>query len=141
MKVRIFITVTFLMLGFTSIEAQSRMTKETKVVLVINEKTNLITNIVTQASSGVEREMTKKYPNSIFYSGLLKGGYKNDKYGLGPIIGSLITIYTNRQLFADDRLGNFDRMGNFKKGDVVKLGRNQGEIISKLQVEMTIKIL
>jgi len=115
MNTKIFITVFVLMFGFTNIEAQKRMNKETKIVLVVSEKTNLVTNLAIYAemqdlmNTRGKTLISKKYPNSKFYLGLLKGDYKVERFGLGPVIGTLITIYTNKELFAEDRWGTLTR--------------------------------
>jgi len=146
MKIRIFITTVFLMFGFFNTQAQKKMIKKIKIVLVVNEKTNLVTNLIDHAkikdliNTRGESQIHKKYPDSKFYIGLLKGNYKSNKSSILPSGGSTITVNTSKQLFGD-KLGNFDKMGNFKKGDLVKLGGSEAEVISKLQVEMTLKVL
>lgn len=146
MNTKIFITAIVLMFGFTNIDAQTRTDKATKIVLVVNEKTNLVTDLAIYAE--IQRLMNtrgttlidKKYPNSNFYLGLLKGNYKVASGSIIPGRSATIIMYTNKGIL-EDRLGNFDKMGDFRQGDVVKLGRSEAAVISKLPVEMTLKVL
>ncbi len=130
MKFKILILLSII--GFYQVQAQTRTTKETKVVLVVNKKTNEITNMELFDVKNAEMVLPKKYPNSKFYIGVLKGNFELNKDVIEPKSGALITMYTDKQLFSSDK---------FIKSENITIGKVKTQIISSKKGELILKTL
>ena len=124
---------TFIMVifGLLFTQAQTRSTAETKVILVAHKDSNQITNIELFMDQITENEMSKKYPKSIFFLGLFKGRYELNNNAILPKSESIITMYTDKQLFSN---GQFMPSKNMKIGNIKtkEISRKKGELIMKV---------
>ncbi len=130
MKFKILILLSII--GFYQVQAQTRTTKETKVVLVVNKKTNKVTNMELFDAKNSEKILPKKYPNSKFYIGVLKGNFELNKDVIEPKSGAFITMYTDKQLFSNDKF-----VGN----DNITIGKIKTQIISSKNGELVLKTI
>ncbi len=130
MKFKILILLS--VIGFYQVQAQTRTTKETKVVLVVNKKTNKVTNMELFDAKNSEKILPKKYPNSKFYIGVLKGNFELNKDVIEPKSGAFITMYTDKQLFSNDKF-----VGN----DNITIGKIKTQIISSKNGELVLKTI
>lgn len=110
--------------------AQTRSTKETKVVLIVNQKTNEVSGLELFETQNSEIMLPKKYPSNIFYLGILKGTYELAKNVVQPKSGAIITIYTDKQLFSEDQFSLKESI-NFGSVKTKVVSRNKGELILK----------
>jgi len=122
--------ITILLLGL-NVKAQTRSTAETKVILVINKGSNQITNIELFKPQITENEMLKKYSKSIFFFGLFKGKYELNNNVILPKSESIITVYTDKQLFSNNQ---------FSPNKNMKIGNSKAKEISRKKGEINIKI-
>lgn len=132
MKLKLIFIIAFFLISLTSLQAQIRSTKETKVVLLVNKETNAVSGIALFDVNKAERELPKKHPNTVFYLGVLKGNYvlNNDLIELKS--GAVITMYTNKQLFSKDQfLLNKEKNINIGKVKTKIINVKKGEIILK----------
>jgi len=130
MKFKILILLSII--GFYQVQAQTRITKETKVVLVVNKKTNEVTNMKLFDAKNSEKILPKKYPNSKFYIGVLKGNFELNSDIIEPKSGAIITMYTDKQLFSNDKF-----VGN----DNITIGKIKTQIISSKNGELVLKTI
>ena len=112
------------------INAQTRSTKETKVVLIVSQKTNEVSGLELFEIQNSENILPKKYPGNKFYLGILKGIYELDENVVQPKSGAVITIYTNKQLFSEDQFSLKENI-NFGNIKTTVVSRKNGELILK----------
>lgn len=117
-------------LGTLFSQAQTRSTKETKVVLIVSQKTNEVTGLELFEIQNSKNVLPKKYPGSKFYLGTFKGSYELTKNVVQPKSGAIITIYTEKQLFSEDQFSISDNI-NFGGTKTMVVSRKNGEIILK----------
>ena len=130
LKSKVGYLVFLLLFNVCVFNAQTRITKETKVVLIVSQKTNEVLGLELFEAKNSENILPKKYPNGAFYLGILKGVFELDKSQVQPQSGSIITLYTDKQLFSEDQfmLKESVRFGNVQTKVV---SRNKGELILK----------
>ncbi len=131
MENKLFYTFIMVVFGLFFTQAQTRSTAETKVILVVNNDSNQITNIELFKPEITENEMSKKYIKSIFIYGLFKGRYELNDNVILPKSESIITMYTDKQLFSNNK---FIPSKNIKIGNLktTEISRKKGEIIIKI---------
>ncbi len=131
MENKLFYTFIMVVFGLFFTQAQTRSTAETKVILVVNNDSNQITNIELFKPEITENEMSKKYIKSIFIYGLFKGRYELNDNVILPKSESIITMYTDKQLFSNSQ---FSPSKNMKIGNIKtkEISRKKGEIIIKI---------
>jgi hypothetical protein len=112
------------------VQAQTRTTKEAKVILVVDKDSNQITNIELFNTQITENEMNKKYLKSVFFLGLFKGRYELNNNAIMPKSESIITIYTDKLLFSNSEFspGKNIKIGSIKTKEI---SRKKGELILK----------
>lgn len=110
--------------------SQTRSTKETKVVLIVNQKTSKVSGLELFETQHAENILPKKYPGNTFYLGILKGTYELDNNVVLPKSGAIITIYTDKQLFSENQLSLKENI-NFGSAKTKVVSRNKGELILK----------
>ena len=122
--------IIFLLFLIFYAQAQTRTTKEAKVILVVDKDSNRIKNIELFNTQITEDEMLKKYSKSIFFLGSFKGRYELNNNAILPKSESIITIYTDKQLFSDSEFspGKNIMIGNIKTKEI---SRKKGELILK----------
>ena len=121
----------FLLFTVFYAQAQTRTTKEAKVILVVDKDSNKITNIELFTAQITESEISRKYSKSIFFLGVFKGRYELNNNAIIPKSESIITIYTNKQLFSNY---HFSPSKNLTIGDIKtkEISRKKGELIIKI---------
>ena len=131
MENKLFYTFIMVVFGLFFTQAQTRSTAETKVILVVNNDSNQITNIELFKPEITENEMSKKYIKSIFIYGLFKGRYELNDNVILPKSESIITMYTDKQLFSNNK---FIPSKNIKIGNLntTEISRKKGEITIKI---------
>lgn len=131
MESKLFYTFIMVVFGLFLTQAQARSTVETKVILVVNKDSNQITNIELFNSEITENEMSKKYLKSIFFFGLFKGRYELNNNVIFPKSESIITMYSDKQLFSNSQ---FPPIKNMKIENIKteEISRKKGEIIIKI---------
>lgn len=134
MNLKFFITISFLFVGIIYSQAQTRSTKETKVVLIVSEKTNEILGMELFDILDSEKILPKKYPNNKFYLGIFKGNFELNENLVKPQSGATIIIYSDKQLFLDNQL-------SLNKGASIKIGKVKTEVISSKNGELILKTL
>ncbi len=118
--------------------AQVLSTIETKVVLVVNEKSDEISHL--ELFNTVEKMkgngILEKYPNCQFYIGLLEGSYELNKNNVIPLIGSTIIMYTDKPYLSSNRILPSPR---FSAGDQLDLGSGKAKVISNKKGELILE--
>lgn len=129
----------FVFIGLLSIQAQTKgvrvPTKETKVVFVVNEKSDVVSlEMFDQKKS---KYLLKKYPTASFYLGLLKGSYKLADNVVIPDEKAVITMFTNKKDLPGDMFlpGDMYLPGDmFLPGDMYAPGSTYSVNKTKLEV-------
>jgi hypothetical protein len=119
-----------LLFSMSVLNAQTRTTKETKVVLIVSQKTGEVLGLELFEIQNSENILPKKYPSSTFYLGILKGTFELNQNAVQPKSGAIITIYTDKQLFSEDEF-SFKENINFGSAKTKIVSRNKGELILK----------
>ncbi len=118
--------------------AQSKTTKETKVILIVEGTSNGIDQIMLfntfEKMKG--NQIFGKFPNCQFYIGLLQGRYELKEDRVKPSLGSTIIMYTDRQYLSGNRVLPSD---GFSAGDQLDLGSKKAKVISKNKGELILK--
>lgn len=139
MKTKLLIIIVFVLLGLQQTQAQHRKTKQTKVILVVNEKSATVSSMQLFANfQKVEKkDIPKKYPGSTFYIGLLEGSYELEKNTITPVEGSMVTMYTEKQFFSGNQVFLDSQ---FALGDLFNLGNTTAKVISKKKGALVFEI-
>ncbi|MBD1262190.1 hypothetical protein HZY62_16435 [Maribacter polysiphoniae] len=136
---KLYVLITFLLFLTALVSAQELSTTGTKVVIVIDSKTNGIERI---GLFGDFEKMDRKkildtYPNKKFYMGLLKGTYRRHDNTIVLLNDTVVTIYTHKQMFVEDEfpmeewsIANPQIMGEAK---AKVLSSKKGQIIIKIE--------
>ena len=129
MEDKLFYTFVLVVFGLFFSPAQTRSTAETKVIMVVHKDSNQITNIELFNTQITENEMSKKYSKSMFFFGLFKGRYELNDNAILPKSGSIITMYTDKQLFSNDQ---------FSHGEVeyLTIGKIKTKVIASKKGEL-----
>ncbi|WP_143144230.1 hypothetical protein [Flaviramulus basaltis] len=136
MKSKIIVITIFMSFVVQILQAQSRSLKTTKVVCVVENRTNNIVGLelFDQQES---KALIKKYPKSKFYLGILKGTFTVKDNLVKPSKNTSIIIYTNKNELPGDMFipGDMFLPGDmFIPGDMFSTGHNFFINNSKLQV-------
>ncbi len=119
----------------SQVKAQSKTTKETRVVVVITKEE--ISTLVHYERFRSSRELfLKKYDKSKFFIGVLKGKYRVENDQILPLPEATITIYTEKQIF--NKAGLFSKEKP-KPGDLLKVGKIKAKVITAGKEEITVK--
>ncbi|MBT8308250.1 MAG: hypothetical protein KJN85_15030 [Maribacter sp.] len=117
---------------------QSKTTKETKVILVVEGTSDGITQMVLfntfEKMKG--NQIFGKFPNCQFYIGLLQGRYELKEDRVIPSLGSTIIMYTDRQYLSSKTLSPSD---GYSVGDQLKLGLAKAKVVSNNKGELILK--
>ena len=119
-----------LLFSMSVLNAQTRSTKETKVVLIVSQKTGEVSGLELFEIQNSENILPKKYPGNTFYLGILKGTFELNQNVVQPKSGAIITIYTDKQLFSEDEFSLKESI-NFGSAKTKVVARNKGELILK----------
>lgn len=114
----IYCILMLLLIGVFFSSAQTKSTNETKVVSFLSQKTNEVFGITLLDTKNHENVLFNKYPNHIFYLGILNGSYESSDSLVQPLSESTITIYTDKMLFSEDHFSLLDHInfGSAKNG-------------------------
>ncbi len=117
---------------------QERITKETKVILVVDNKSDAVEHIVLLASfqKTKEKQLMKNYSHHKFFLGLLRGSYNLNKNTIVPGKNTTIVIYTDKQF---SPLEEFFQVEDFSPGDEFNLGETKAKVIANKKGELVIK--
>ncbi len=120
--------------------AQERTTKETKVVLVINEKSDTVEHIELFASfqKMKKKELATKYAHHDFFLGVLKGTYNVNEKWIVPGNDTTIIIYTEKQF---SPFKEFFQGDELIPGDEFSIGKTKAKVIAHKKGELTLKTL
>jgi len=118
--------------------AQVISTKEAKVILVVDERKETVSNIVLFGNfQQMKRaEVLEKYPNSKFYIGLMEGSYEVFQAGVRPQKGTTIIIFINQPIFRETDMLFTDYKN---PGDTIKIGNSEARVISNNKGELILK--
>ena len=118
--------------------AQSLITKETKVVVVVKGASEGITQLALfntfEKMKG--NEILEKYPNCQFYIGLLQGNYELNENDVIPLMGSTIIMYTDQPYLSSN---NTLPSARFSAGDQLDLGLGKAKVVSNKKGELILK--
>lgn len=128
------------MLSMGFVKAQTLSTKETKIVLVVNEKTDEVKHIelFSNFKKITQKEMLSKYPDYKFYIGILQGKYSLDQNRVILHKDATITLYTNKRYLPNEDLFPSDGLS---AGDNFTLGKTTTEVISNKKGELILKTI
>lgn len=131
-------TLAAIMLGLFNSQAQQRTTKETKIVVVVDEATNFITamELFDAMAKHEKQSVHKTYPGCKFYVGLLKGGYEMIDRGIVPALNTTITMFTTKEYFPVVQAFPGDQ---FVPGDPFDIGSIKAAVVSSKEGELIIK--
>ncbi len=129
-KSKIYSVLILLLFGLFFCSAQTISTNETKIVFILNQKTNTVSGITLLDIENSKNVLPNTYPNHIFYLGILKGSYKLSDNMVIPLTESTITIYTDKALFSEDQFSQLDQI-NFGSVKTKVISKKKGEIILK----------
>lgn len=138
MKLRNSIVVIFLLFGTLFSLAQTRSTKASKIILVVNNKSNEVEHIKLFASfqKMKQKELTATYDHQKFFLGVLKGTYKLENKMIIPGDNTTIVMYTEKQFFPSEQ---FFKSDDLIPGDAFNLGKTHAKVIANKKGELTIK--
>ncbi len=131
------ITLTlFLMIGIC--QAQTLSTKETKVVLIVDSKSNNVTDMAlfTTIQKMDKGRLKKKYANRKFYIGLLKGNYEIKGADIIPKENTTVIMFTEKQIFPE---AHFFSSGDLSPGDSFDIGKTKTKVVSNKKGELILK--
>ena len=132
MERKLFYTYIMVVFGLSFAQAQTRSTVKTKVILVVNEKSNSVTNLELFTQKNSEDKLLKKYPNSHFYLGMLAGDFELKDGIIELKTGAVIAMYTDKQLFSNKQF--------YPKENII-IGNSKTIIISNKKGEIIVKII
>lgn len=124
-------------------QEQTRSTISTNVVMVIDEKSNKVTDIELVTRENAGKTLLKKYPNSKFCLGTLQGAYNMVQNGIVPTRGSTITIYPTKEFLAGHQYLPGDRYlpgDQYLPGDTYLLGNVTTEVQSHIKGQMVVRV-
>lgn len=124
----------FILFGF-AITAQTKTTKETKVIVVVTNDAIAVLEFFENSKTYKEK-LTKKYPQSKFFMGFLKGRYELKNKLVIPKSEATITVFTNKQIFNSGELFKDKKL---KQGMSITIGSAQGKIMAAKKGELVIK--
>lgn len=137
MRIIVFIPILFFF-GLGTCQAQVLSTKETKVVLVVSSRTKGVAHIVlfNEIEQMGEAHFLKEYPGCKFYGGALQGAYELKDGMIIPKDNTTIIMYTEKQLFLDQRYKAADGLS---PGHQFNLGKKSAKVVSSKKGELVVK--
>lgn len=130
MKTKILITAVILLVGLVKTQAQRSTNKETKIVLVVNEKTNSVTNLALADEIKDLKSALKKYPSSKFFEGSLRGKYVVVENGFRPKKNATVTMFTNRPYLVRPNIRTIKPKPKSLPGDQFKKSKTSKKSLS-----------
>ena len=138
MKLKNSLVILFLLFGTLFSLAQTRSTKATKIILVVNNKSDEVEQIELFASfqKMKQKELNTTYAHHKFFLGVLKGTYKLENNMIIPGDNTTIVMYTEKQFFPSEQ---FFKRDDLIPGDAFNIGKTQAKVIANKKGELTIK--
>lgn len=138
MKARNSLITFFLLFGTLFSLAQTRSTKATKIILVVNYKSDEVEHIELFASfqKKKQKEVTETYAHHKFFLGVLKGTYNLKNKMIIPGDNTTIVMYTEKQFFPSEQ---FFKRDDLIPGDAFNIGKTHARVIANKKGELTIK--
>ncbi|MEM6630586.1 MAG: hypothetical protein AAF694_12985 [Bacteroidota bacterium] len=104
MKTYVSLLLTIFLAGLTLCHAQNRSDKGIKVVFVVEQGSHRIRSLQTeQAFARIHKdEILEHYPESDFFTGLLKGQFENTRYGVIPTRNATLVLFTDKPALSRD---------------------------------------
>lgn len=132
-----FITIFFS--GLLLFAAQERSTTGMKIIVVVDAKANVISNItpLDTFQKMMVSEVHEQFPGCHFYIGSLKGNYDLTDTEVIPAENATVVMYTEREFF---RSGDFLDAKTLGKGDNFRLGKVMSIVTSNKKGELCLKI-
>ena len=129
--------ILFLMIGIC--QAQTLSTKETKVVLIVDPRSDNVTDMAlfTTIQKMDKGLLKKKYADSKFYIGLLKGNYEIKGTAIVPKENTTVIMFTEKQIFPE---AHFFSSDDLSPGDSFDIGKTQAKVVSNKKGELILKI-
>ena len=81
-------------------------------------------------------EVLKKYKDSKFYVGLLKGSYELNNNNLEPKDNTTIVVFTEKRIFP---VIEFFPAEDLAPGDSIELGKAKAKVVSNKKGELILK--
>lgn len=118
--------------------AQERTTKEAKIIVVVNEKSDAVEHIELHASFQKikKKQLLEKYAHHKFFIGVLKGSYTLSENWILPSKNTTIIMYTDKQFYPP---GQFYQGADLAPGDEFNLGVTKAKVVANKQGELTLK--
>ncbi len=138
MKTKVLIPI-FVLFVVGLCPAQTYSTKETKVVLVVDAESEIVTHIALftkMQKIGKARFLEKRYKGCKFYVGLLNGSYEIDNDIIVPKENTTIIMYTDKQIFLEEYFLPADRL---LSGDRFDVGKIKAEVVSSKKGELVLR--
>jgi len=137
MKLKIVQLIILMFCSAQICQAQERTTNEAKIVVIINADDHIVSHIqmLDTFQKADKKNIFEKYPKHSFFYGVLKGKYELDDEEVLPLVGTTITVHTERQLFPEQ---NFYANKKLLTGDTFKLGKTKTEVIHTKKGELVL---
>ena len=118
--------------------AQTLSTKETKVVLIVDSKSDSVTEMTlfTTMQKMDKELLKKKYSDCKFYIGLLKGSYEIKGVNIVPKEGTTVIMFTEKQIFPEAFLFSSE---DLSPGDSFDIGKTKARVVSNKKGELILK--
>lgn len=138
MKVTYIVFFVFLFLGTLFSSGQTRSTKATKIVLIVNEKSNSVEHMELLASfqKKKKKELAGSYTNRNFFLGVLKGTYSLENERIIPGNNTTIILYTEKQFAIPEPYVHGDSL---TLGDTFNLGKIKAKVVANKKGELILK--
>lgn len=118
--------------------AQERITKEAKIIVVVDEKSDAVAQIELHASFHKlkEKQLMEKYGHHKFFLGVLKGTYTMSENWIVPGKNTTIVMYTDKRIYPPD---HFNEGDDLAPGDEFNLGATKAKVIANKRGELILK--
>ncbi len=133
----IFISIFFS--GLLLFAAQERSTTGMKIIVVVDAKSNTISNItpLDTFQKMMVSDVYEQYPGCHFYMGSLIGTYDLTDTEVIPAAHAKVIMYTEREFF---RSGDFVDAQTLGKGDNFRIGKVMSIVTSNKKGELCLEI-
>jgi len=118
--------------------AQERKTKETKIILAVNEKSDAVEHIdlLVNFQKIKKEQLKEKYNRHKFFLGVLKGTYLPSENGITLGGNTTIIMYTDKEFSPP---GDFFKAEDITPGDEFNLGKTKAKVIANTKGELVVK--
>ena len=118
--------------------AQERVTKGTKIILAVNEESEVVEHIelLINFQKIKKEQLLEKYGHHKFFLGELKGTYIHNKNGILLGKDTIVIMFTDKQFSPP---GQYFEGDNLRPGDEFYLGDTKAKVITNKKGELIIK--